>query len=117
MNAQLNDDRVAQLVNYIMKHCLWQFHSRTWDRERQNREILTMTKEILCEELSEPTGRQERCYWADAVVLARAYKETFSWINTMSKEELAELMQSLRERIDHLTITGSLNLELTDKQY
>ena len=29
-------DRVEQLVDYIMKWCLWQFHSRAWDREKQN---------------------------------------------------------------------------------
>ena len=36
-------DRIEQLVDFIMKWCLWQFHSRTWDRERQNEGILTKT--------------------------------------------------------------------------
>lgn len=34
-------DRVEQLVDYIMKWCLWQFHSRAWDREKQNEGVLT----------------------------------------------------------------------------
>lgn len=35
----------------------------------------------------------------------------------MSKEEIKTLMQELKERIDYLTITGSLNTELTDPRY
>jgi len=30
MAEQMND-KIAQMENYIMKKCLWQFHSRTWD--------------------------------------------------------------------------------------
>ena len=29
-------DQVDQLVDYIMKWCLWQFNSRAWDRKDQN---------------------------------------------------------------------------------
>ena len=36
-------ERVEQLIDYIMKNCLWQFHSRRWDRVRQNENILGMT--------------------------------------------------------------------------
>ena len=32
-------DQVDQLVDYIMKWCLWQFKSREWDRKNQNKEI------------------------------------------------------------------------------
>jgi Fe-only nitrogenase delta subunit len=117
MDVQSIDERLGQLVNYIMKHCLWQFHSRTWDRERQNREILTKTKEILCGEATEPTDGLDRCHWVDAVVLARAYRSNFPWMNSLGKSEIAELMKALHDKIDYLTITGSLNLELTDKQY
>ncbi len=110
-------DRIQQLVDYIMKHCLWQFHSRAWDRERQNREILTMTKDILCHEAAEPTDLLDRCYWVDAVVLAESYRTHYPWMNKLDKHEIAVLMRGVRERLDFLTITGSLNLELTDKLY
>lgn len=109
--------KIAQLEDYIMKKCLWQFHSRAWDREKQNEGILTKTMQILCEEPVEKETPADKCYWVDAVVLADAYKERFEWINTMDKAEIKELMQALKERIDFLTITGSLNEELTVKQY
>jgi Fe-only nitrogenase delta subunit len=111
------EEQIEQLINYIMKHCLWQFHSRAWDRERQNKEILTMTKDILCNEAVEPTDRLERCYWVDAVVLADAYRTNYPWVNALDKTEITEIMKGVHERLDYLTITGSLNLELTDQHY
>jgi len=110
-------DRVDQLVGYIMKHCLWQFHSRTWDRERQNKEILQMTAQLLCNEEVQHDTLFDRCYWADAVYLADAYRSRYPWLAMMAKAEIKELMRNLHERMDYLTIKGSLNAELTDKNY
>lgn len=110
-------DKVEQLTDYIMKNCLWQFHSRAWDRERQNKEILNKTKQILCEESVENETPADKCYWADAVCLVEAFKERYSWISSMNKEEIKLLMLGLKDRIDYLTIKGSLNLELTDPRY
>lgn len=111
------NENIEQMVDYIMKKCLWQFHSRSWDRERQNREILTKTTQILCEEPTEHETPEDKCYWVDAVCLADAFKSRFSWLNKMSKDEIKTLMQGLKDRIDFLTITGSLNEELTVPLY
>lgn len=110
-------ERIEQLTDYIMKKCLWQFHSRAWDREKQNEGILTKTMQILCGEPVEKDTPADRCYWVDAVVLAEAYRDRFEWLASMDKAEVKELMKGLKERIDFLTITGSLNEELTVKQY
>jgi Fe-only nitrogenase delta subunit len=115
--ADPTQDQIEQLVDYIMKHCLWQFHSRAWDRERQNREILTKTKEILCGESARPADLLDRCHWVDAVVLAESYRKHYPWINELSNPEIAALMKGVHERMDYLTITGSLNLELKDEHY
>lgn len=109
--------KVEQLVNYIMKHCLWQFHSRSWDRERQNREILTWAETILCGDSTVPEDRLDRCHWVDAKVLADSYREHFPWITKLGKSDISALMNEVRERMDFLTITGSKNLELTDQHY
>jgi nitrogenase delta subunit len=110
-------DRVEQLVDYIMKKCLWQFHSRSWDRERQNEGILKKTMQILCEEPVEKETPEDKCHWVDAVCLAEGFKNKYSWLDLMNKEEIKLLMQGLKERMDYLTITGSLNEELTDPLY
>jgi len=110
-------DKIAQLEVYIMKHCLWQFHSRTWDRERQNEGVLGTTTNILCGEPVANETREDRCYWVDAVCLADAFENRYPWLHEMDKAEIKTLMQGLKERIDYTTITGSLNKELTDQIY
>lgn len=110
-------ERIALMEDYILKKCLWQFHSRAWDREKQNEGVLTKTMQILCGEPVEKETPADRCYWADAVVLAEAYQSLFPWLATMDKAEIKQLMQGLKERIDYVTITGSLNKELTVKAY
>ncbi len=109
--------RIDQLVEYIMKKCLWQFHSRTWDREKQNEGILTKTMQILCEEPVEKETPADKCYWVDAVYLAEHYKEKYPWFASMDKSEIKLIMQGVKDRIDFLTITGSLNKEINDALY
>ena len=111
------NDKVEQLVDYIMKWCLWQFHSRAWDRERQNEGILTKTRQLLCEEPVEFATPADKCYWVDAVILVRDFKAEYPWLSAMDKEDIKSLMQRLKERMDFLTIKGSLNEELTDPKY
>ena len=110
-------DQVDQLVDYIMKWCLWQFNSRAWDRKDQNEGILTKTMQILCEEPTEHDTPADRCYWVEAVMLARDFKSTYPWLSKMDNNEIKLLMQGLKERIDYLTISGSLNKELTNPTY
>lgn len=116
MEAMMKD-RIEQLVDYIMKKCLWQFHSRSWDREKQNEGILTKATQILCDEPVEKDTPADKCYWVDAVCLAEAYQSRFPWLASMDKDEIKLLMQGLKERLDYLTIHGSLNAELTDPRY
>ena len=111
------DEQIEQMVDYIMKHCLWQFHSRNWDREKQNAGVLGKTRELLCGEPVTLNTPADRCYWADAMVLAEAWRTRFTWLTSMSVDAIAELMDALHQRLNYLTITGSLNAELTDKRY
>lgn len=110
-------DRLGQLLDYIMKKCLWQFHSRSWDRERQNEGILTKTMQLLCEEPVEKDTPFDKCLWVDAVILAEAFKSKYQWLSEMNKEEIKTIMQELKEKMDYLTIHGSLNEELKDPLY
>jgi len=115
--ATSEESQVGQMVDYIMKHCLWQFHSRKWDREKQNAGILGKLEQILCGEPLELATPADRCYWVDAVSLANAYNARFSWLAGMDTEAKRSLVRALHARIDYLTITASLNAELTDERY
>ena len=109
--------RIALLEDYIMKKCLWQFHSRAWDRKTQNENILKKATQLLCDEPVELETPADRCYWADALSLTEAFQSRFEWLAALSKEDIKQLMEGLKERIDFVTITGSLNAELTDPRY
>ena len=110
-------EKLNQLVDFIMKNCLWQFHSRAWDREKQNEGILIKTKQLLLDEPVKTDTPEDKCYWVDAVYLADSFKSRYTWLSDMTKEEIATLMQELKDRMDLLTVKGSLNLELTDPRY
>ena len=115
--ADLKTDRIELLLDFIMKKCLWQFHSRAWDRERQNENIIQKTRQILCGEAVDNRTPEEQCYWVDAAYLADNYKKRFPWVSEIDKAELEDIMQGLKERLDYLLISGSLNAELTDPHY
>lgn len=110
-------EQVEALVDYIMKNCLWQFHSRAWDRERQNKNILGITGRLIRGETVQPRNPEEKCYWVDAVCLAEAFSARFPWLGEMAGEEKDLLIQGVKDRMDFLTITGSLNQELKDPHY
>ncbi|MDR2755553.1 MAG: Fe-only nitrogenase subunit delta [Planctomycetaceae bacterium] len=116
MNDEIKSN-AEELVNYIMKKCLWQFHSRTWDRKRQNEHILDMTARMIYGEEIKPTTPEEKCYWADAMCLMEAFNNHFGWLQKMDRAKKEAVMTALKDRIDFLTVTGSLNLELTDTHY
>lgn len=117
MEDELYKERVDTLLNFIMKKCLWQFHSRAWDRERQNMNIMQKTIQLLCDEEIEKDSPEDRCYYVDAVYLAENYKKRFSWVSEIEKTELKEILVGLKEKLDYLLITNSLNKELTDPLY
>jgi nitrogenase delta subunit len=110
-------ERVESLLDFIMKKCLWQFHSRAWDRKRQNANIMKKTLQLLCEESVNKDTPEDRCYYVDAVYLAESYKKKFPWVSEIDKAELKKVIQGVKERLDYLLISGSLNLELTDPHY
>jgi nitrogenase delta subunit len=110
-------EKVNLLVDYIMKNCLWQFNSRGWDRRKQNAGVIGKTAQILCGETVENTTSIDKCYWVDAVCLAEAYRQRHPWLAAMDAPAIRSLMEKLHQRMDWLTIDGSLNEELTVQQY
>lgn len=109
--------KIAVMEHFIMKHCLWQFNSRGWDRRKQNAGIVGQTAQLLCDEPIDISTPQQKCYWVDAVMLDRAYRELCPWLADMSKDEIKALMTLLNARLDWLTIDGSLNQELVVVNY
>lgn len=118
MDAKEAEEKMSQLEWYITKHSLWQYNSRGWDREIQNERILTKTRQILCgEPAREDDTLADKYYWSEAMTLADAYRRYFPWLEETSKEDIAQIMQLLKEKMDYTMIKGSLNKELVKDQY
>jgi nitrogenase delta subunit len=108
---------VEDVLDYIMKKCLWQFHSRAWDRERQNEGVMEKTRQILIGEEPLKELPEDRCHWVDAELMARGLREYYPWASTLTKAELSGVMEAAKLKLDRLTIHGSLNEELSDPKY
>jgi nitrogenase delta subunit len=113
----LTRERVGEMETYIMKNCLWQFNSRGWDRRTQNAGILGKTTQLLCGETVDNPTPLEKCHWADAMLLAEAFRARCPWLADLDRDGIRAAMDMLHQRIDWLTIDGSLNQELTVQNY
>jgi len=118
MDKKTAEEKMGLLESYIAKHSLWQYNSRGWDRELQNEHILGKTKQILCgEKARENDSYSDKYYWSEAKTLVDAFNKYFPWLKETSKEDIAVIMQMLKDKMDYTMIKGSLNKELTKEQY
>jgi nitrogenase delta subunit len=110
-------EKIEALVAYIQERCLWQFFSRSWDREENIEAILTKTKEIFCGEPSSTETMADKCWYADAKILVADFKTKFPWIKTCSKEETVAILSGVKDRMREITVSKSKNEELHVKNY
>ncbi|AIQ12505.1 MULTISPECIES: Fe-only/vanadium nitrogenase subunit delta [Paenibacillus] len=110
-------DKVEQLTKFIQEKCLWQFLSRTWDREEAISGVIKMIETLQ-------TGGQpvietpiDKCHYADAKVLLTDINKAFSWFGELKADQLGEVLHGAEARLKQITITGSLNGELNHQLY
>lgn len=109
--------KVDQLYGYVQERCLWQFYSRNWDRRENIDGVLGKAEELLTgKELTLATP-QDRLYYADAKILVADCKERFSWMADVGPAEVRSLLDTLKEKLVAIAITGSKNRELTHSLY
>ncbi len=106
-----------QVFDYVQERCLWQFHSRSWDRATNIDGILAMTGEILAGREPEAATPNDRCFLADAKVMVSDLRSRFPWIGEIGETETRALLDGLRERLVDITITKSRNHELNHTLY
>jgi len=105
------------LVAFIQVHCLWQFASRTPDREENIKGVLAMTEELLAGGTPQPKTPMERCHFADARQLADQAKVALPWLNGTQKDDLHQVVSDAMARIHEITVEHSLNGELNQPGY
>lgn len=111
------NEHVEEMVTYIQERCLWQFFSRSWDREENIEGILTRTTEILIGESSVVETDADRCWFADAKILASDFKSHFTWLKQADNAEIRTVMNGIKERMLEITVKKSHNEELNISNY
>jgi vanadium nitrogenase delta subunit len=109
--------KVDQLFDYVQERCLWQFFSRTWDRQENIDGILKTATDLLT---GKPAAREtpmEKLFYADAKIMVSDFKERFPWIEQEGAAQIRALMHELKDRVLEISVTKSLNQELTHSLY
>jgi len=105
-------ERIEELSLFIQERCLWQFHSRSWDREENINGVLNKVAEILTGEKVALETLQDKCYYADARILVLEIKDRLPWLDEIDGSELKTVIAGVKEKLLDITVTRSLNAEL-----
>lgn len=108
---------VDEVYGYIQERCLWQFFSRSWDREENIQGVLGTVTTLLSGNPIKPTTPMERLFYADGKILADAIKSHFPDITGLGQEQVTSIVNEIKDRLMKIAVTESRNHELTDKLY
>ncbi len=110
-------EQVQQLVGYVQERCLWQFFSRTWDRQENIDGIMAAAEALLAGEKPKRDTPMEKLFYVDALEMVKDFRARFPWIATITPQEAKELIAGLKAEMIDIAITRSLNQELSHSLY
>lgn len=108
------EKKIDEILEFIQERCLWQFHSREWDRTDNINGIFDVLSKVLNGEkvdLKDVT-LQKKCFYADGRILADQLIERFSFIKEMNESEKSELLSGVKDKLVNVAITKCRNEEL-----
>jgi nitrogenase delta subunit len=111
------EDKLDDLYGYVQERCLWQFFSRSWDRQENIDGVLGQAEAILA---GNPPAREtpmEKLFYVDAKVMVDDFRARFPWIRESPPDEIKQLMDGLKSRLVETVITKSTNRELNHHLY
>ena len=109
--------KIDELFGYVQERCLWQFFSRTWDRQENIDGILATATDMLAGHAPKRDTPMDRLFYADATVMVADFRKRFPWFAETSPDEVRSLMAELKARLEDIAITGSKNRELSHQLY
>ena len=112
MSAKIDD-----LFEYVQERCLWQFASRTWDREANIAGVLGKVGDLLTGSTPKLDTPDDRLYLADAKVLVEDCRNRYPWVASVAAAEVPALLSGLKDRLLEIVITKSKNRELNHTLY
>lgn len=113
----MSTEKIDQLFGYVQERCLWQFFSRSWDRQENIDGILEAATAMLSGKEPKKETPMDRLFYADALTMVHDFKARFPWIVEAAPEEMGSLMSGLKDKLVEFAITKSLNHELNHTLY
>lgn len=110
-------EQVKQLVGYVQERCLWQFFSRSWDRQENIDGIMAAAEALLSGEQPKRDTPMEKLFYADALEMVKDFRERFAWVGSITPAEAKDLIAGLKAEMIDIAITRSLNHELSHSLY
>lgn len=113
------DERAKQLSEFVFERCLWQFHSRAWDREENINGILGVVTDLLIDQPDKISKETliDKCFYADGKVLADEFNEKFPWLKDVSTEDKKALIEDVKKKVTEIAVDKSRNEELRTPFY
>ncbi len=111
------DEKTKAIYDYIVGRCLWQFFSRSWDRERNINEILNNMTSLFAGMDVKKESNLEKCYYADAKILLEELYASYPWFSDLTAKEFSQICEEIRVKLIDLAVTHSLNQELNIEYY
>ncbi|MCW2317503.1 V-nitrogenase VFe protein subunit VnfG [Rhodoblastus acidophilus] len=113
----MSEQQVKELFDYCQVRYLWQFFSRSWDREENIEGILNAANDMFRGRVIKKSTPMERLFYADAKEMVKDFRENFPWIEQTEPAKISELLDGLKAMLREYTITKSLNHELNHSLY
>jgi vanadium nitrogenase delta subunit len=110
-------EKIEQLFLFFQERCLWQFHSRAWDREANISVTCDDLIKLLTGSRIEMETPEDRCHYADSRILADQLKTRLPWILTLSDDERRAVIEGARDKLMEVAVTNSKNVELNVENY
>lgn len=112
------ESNINELYKYIQQKYLWQFYSRSWDRENNINGILDATKELLISgKCSLGDSLEEKHYYSEAKIVVNDFKRDLKFIEGLNEKGITELIDRVKVKLLDVTVTHSLNGELNVNYY
>ncbi|MBI5132663.1 MAG: V-containing nitrogenase subunit delta [Rhodopseudomonas palustris] len=113
----MSAEQIDQLYNFCQERYLWQFFSRSWDRQENLDGIFAVAAALFAGEEVKRDTPMEKLFYADAKIMVADFQERFPWIAACKPEEIRSLLSGVKDRLTEIAITKSLNGELTHSLY
>lgn len=112
------EEKVLELYTFIQERYLWQFYSRTWDRDENINEIIKKFSAIISgEELEASDSLKDRAFFAEAKMVAAEAGKKLPWLYEPEKQQVRAIIDKVKEKLIDTYITRSQNSELNIPNY